>query len=382
MTATIGFNHLFIEPRSLTGPGYYAVQLVENILRLPAGRLAPFTFKLFAQRGTEHHYSAAARDLMVEVPSLPGRFARVAWEQTILPLRSRREKIDLLFSPGFVSPVFGAQVMAAAIPDMYYRVQPDFAERFQRQYWRVMIPLTSRVCDLILTISESSRRDIERYLPAARGKTVVTPLASRFEPVAEGDGDQRASDGRPFVLMVANLTPNKNVIRLVEALAILRREGRQIDLVHIGGDHLGELQQAVATFDMESRVRTLGRVDDSTLTAAGRDCLCMVVPSLYEGFGMPAVEAQALGAPLICSDRGALPEVTGDAALMFDPEDAEALAASIAKIMDEPQLRTEMRSRGLRNVRNFSWTRTAELTLTAFERQLQNHGLIKAPDRP
>lgn len=369
MTATIGFNHLFIDKGPLTGPGYYAVQVVENILRLPVARLAPFGFKIFAQRGTEHHYSAAARDLIVEAPA-SSRFSRVAREQLLLPLQSRREKVDLLFSPGFVSPLFGARVKAATIHDMYYRVVPHVVERFQLQYWRAMIPVTSRVCDLILTVSESSRRDIERYLPAARGKVVVTPLASRFTPETGGD-DRLATHAPPFVLMVANLTPNKNVTRVVEALAALRREGRCVDFVHIGADGRGELARAIAAHGMQGHARSLGKVDDATLAAAARDSLCMVVPSLYEGFGMPAIEAQALDAPLICSDRSALPEVAGDAALMFDPEDTRALAACIARVMDDPALRAEMRRKGLDNVRNFSWRRTAELTLDAFDRHLR-----------
>lgn len=376
MTATIGFNHLFIEPGPLTGPGYYTMQVLENILLLPPEQRAPFRFKVFVQRGTEHHYSATAQELIVAVPAAGGRYARVIWEQLLLPLRTKREGVDLLFSPGFVSPMFGAPILTAAIPDMYYRVVPDLVERFQRQYWRVMIPLTSRVCDLLLTISESSGRDIERYLPAARGKVVVTPLASRFP--AMKDGSQEPPRSPPYILMVSNLTPNKNVTRVVEALANLRREGRDIEFVHIGVDLNGELGRAIACFGLDNHVRSLGKVDDATLIATARSSLCMVVPSLYEGFGMPAIEAQALGAPLVCSDRSSLPEVASGAALMFNPEDTAALAACIARIMDEPGLRETLREKGFENVQRFSWQRTAQSTLNAFQQILSTRGLIGA----
>ena len=347
------------------------MQLVENLLQLPGDRLARYEFKIFAQRGTAHHYSPAARARLIEVPRFSGRFARVFWEQLLLPLRSRREKVDLLFSPAFVSPLFGAPLLAAVIHDMYYRVLPSAVEPFQRQYWRAMIPLTCRVCDAIFTVSQSTRRDVERYLPAARDKIVVTPLASRFAP-SDGNGLEPAKvHDHPFVLMVANLTPNKNVWRLVEALALLREDGRDIDLVHIGSDPRGEMARAVTAHHLNGHVRSLGKVDDTTLVVAARTCLCMIVPSLYEGFGMPAIEAQALGAPLVCSDRGALPEVASEAALMFDPEDAHALAACIARVSDDPILREQMRNRGFRNASNFSWQHTAELTLDAFEQALQ-----------
>ncbi len=368
MTAIIGFNHLFIDSGSLTGPGYYAIQLLETALRLPEITRSPFTFKVFVQHGTTHHYSTAAKAHLIEVPALSGRVSRVLWEQFKLPLLAKREKVDLLFSPGFVSPAFGAPILATTIHDMYYRAVPDLVERYQRHYWRAMIPLTSRVCDLILTVSESSGRDIEHFLPAARGKVVVTPLASRFAPIEVLP--PRPIGGTPYMLMIANLTPNKNVTRVVEALALLRHEGRNVDFVHIGVDLRDELAQAIATFGMQNHVRMLGKVDDATLVDTAVNSLCVVVPSLYEGFGMPAIEAHALGAPLVCSNRSALPEVAGDAALLVDPESPKSIAAAIAKLMDDPELPMTLQRKGLENVRNFSWDRTASLTLAAFTRQL------------
>lgn len=364
----IGFNHLFIERGSLTGPGYYAVQLFENLLTLDPNERRFFKFLVFAQEGTQHHYSADAQAHLVVVPSRNSRFSRVAWEQLWLPLWSIREKVDLLFSPGFVSPVYGAPILAAMIHDMYYRAVPAFVERYQRLYWQAMMPITSRVSKIIVTNSNSSKRDIERFLPPARGKVVVTPLASRFEPLELPEDEYLSSE--PYVLVIANLTPNKNISCVLKALAILRGNGRKINLVHIGVDLRGELARASAENNLSDQVISLGKVDDSTLKASARSCLCIIVASFYEGFGMPAIEAQALGVPLICSNRSALPEVAGDAALMFDPADEDALAACIIRVADEPGLRMKMRSEGFENARRFSWQHTAQLTLSAFSRQL------------
>jgi len=372
MTALVGFNHLFIDSTPLTGPGYYAVQVLEHIAALSQEGRVPFTLKVFTRPETRSHYSEAVQDLLIELPVTGGRFARVAYEQVRLPWRARRERIDLLFSPGFVSPLFGAPRKAATIHDMYYVVLPEAVDPFQRLYWRAMVPLTSRVCDCLLTVSHNSRKDIERYLPAARGKTLVTPLASRFAATVRQESEPLPvpAGGRPYVVMVANLTPNKNVSRVVESIALLRDRGIDIELIHIGVDPRGELAAAVKAFAIEDRVCSLGKVDDATLVATVRSSLAVVVASLYEGFGLPALEAQTLGAPLICSNAGSLPEVVGDAALMFAPEDTKALAAQITCLLNSASLRESLRTRGFANAEQFSWRRTAELTIDAFSAQL------------
>lgn len=366
----IGFNHLFIDSGPLTGPGYYAVQLLENLLALPKEKLSSFKFCVFAQDGTQHHYSENTQRHLVLVPPQSSRFSRVAWEQIMLPIWSVRKKVDLLFSPGFVSPMYGAPILATTIPDMYYRAVPEFVERYQRLYWRIMLPMTSRVSKLVITISESSKRDIEHFLPGARGKVIVTPLASRFKAIDILDEDELSQE--PYVLVIANLTPNKNISRVVEALAMLRDNGRVVNLLHIGVDLYGELARAVSEHNLFGQVKSLGKVDDDSLRTAARSCLCIIVPSLYEGFGMPAIEAQALGVPLICSDRSALPEVAGNAALMFDPSNTSELSGCISRLIEERGLRNKMRSEGLVNARRFSWKSTAQLTLDAFDRQLKD----------
>jgi glycosyltransferase involved in cell wall biosynthesis len=253
---------------------------------------------------------------------------------------------------------------------MYYMIMPRTVPPFQRAYWKVFLPLSSRVCDVILTVSNNSGKDIETFLPAAAGKVVVTPLASRFTPAEPDTVLATLPTTQQYVLMIANLTPNKNVGKVVEALAILRGRGRKVDLVHIGSDHLGELASASARHAAGEWVRSLGKVSDEELIERARGCLALVVPSLYEGFGMPAMEALALGAPLICSNRGALPEVAGEAALIVDPVDAPQIADAITALIDDPTLRPRLQQAGLERAAQFSWVRTAEQTLEAFARHL------------
>lgn len=360
----IAFNLLFVEKQPLSGPGYYAVQLFEHLIRLSNEKAARYNFIAFVQEGTEHHFSEAARQRLAFVPAFTGRWARVLFEQIRLPFRVRARQVDLLFSPGFVSPVWGAPHKVATICDMYYRAVPDMVEPSQGKYWNVFIPLTARVCERIITISQNSLRDIERFLPVAKGKSVSIPLASRF-PVADNGTTDPATP--PFVLMVANLTPNKNCEIVVEAVARLRREGSDIRLVHAGKDNRDLLAASILAHDAGEFVASLGKVTDAQLAELYRTSLCVVVPSLYEGFGMPAIEAQALGAPLVCSNSSALPEAAGEAALFFDPRSSEALTAQLRRLLVEPQLRQDLIEQGFRNASRFSWDENAARTLDIFD---------------
>lgn len=363
---TLGVNLLFVDGSNLTGPGFYACQLFEQLATLAMERK---DFKLigYAQHGAERHFSKIAWSCVLPMRNLRGRVRRVLFEQISLPLQASQDKVSILFSPAFVSPLWGAPHLVVGICDMYYRVIPDLIEAQQRRYWQLMIPPSARRCERIITISESSKRDIERYLPASAGKTHAFPLASRFAPrPRQQPAEPIASSAIPFVLMVANLTANKNVRVVVDAVAKLRSEGFAIDFVHIGSDVLGQLADRVRTLDASGYVHQLGKVSDDELLDRYRHCLCTIVPSLYEGFGMPVLEAQSCGAAMICSDRGAVPEAAGEGAIFFDPENPVALAAAIQRYLEDEPLRRLMQERALVNVANFSWRNTAEGTLGVF----------------
>jgi glycosyltransferase involved in cell wall biosynthesis len=247
----IAFNLSFIDSSPLTGPGYYAVQLFEHILRDFKVPNSKCELIAYVQASAVEHFSPDAQTFIRKIPSLNGRFSRVLYEQFFLPIVCIREGIDLLFSPAFVSPVWGAKRLVATICDMYYRVVPEATEPFQRKYWNFMIPITGYVCDHIITISANSKKDIETYIPVARGKTVSIPLASRFE-VPDTGKEPEVLAHRPAILMVANLTPNKNCAVVVEAVSILRKKGRDVSFVHAGKDHLGLLQKSIEENDAGS----------------------------------------------------------------------------------------------------------------------------------
>ena len=365
----IAFNLAFIETGPLTGPGYYAMQLFEYAL----AQTEDTKLIAYVQDGAQHHFSEQARQHISTIPSFKSRISRVLYEQFILPLKCRRDAIDLLFSPAFVSPMWGAPILIATICDMYYAVVPEAVERFQRQYWKVFIPLTALVCNRLITISQNSKADIERIIPAARGKVTSIPLASRMMLKADDTqpGTLNNRCARSTFLMVANLTPNKNPGVVAEAIGKLANYGIDAQLVHVGHDHLGLLADAARKFGVENRIINCNKVSDIELRKHYTIAGAVIVASLYEGFGMPVVEAQAMGAPLICSDRSALPEAAGDGALFFNPENSQELAICMRQVIEmSDSERQKLIARGRANAATMSWQRTAEETMTLFRAAL------------
>jgi glycosyltransferase involved in cell wall biosynthesis len=364
-TRVIAFNLAFLNGTALSGPGYHAVQLFEAMAEL-IGRDRPDVKLLgFLRADARRHFGARAQDRLVTTASPARRVTRVLWEQTMLPLLARRHRVDLLFSPAFVSPLWGAPRLAAFIHDMYFAVIPELIDQRQRRYWEWMIPPTIRRCDRLLTNSEQTRRDLEAFAPAARGKTAVTRLASRLGPHLTSEAADVAG---PFLLVVANLTRNKNIEAVTAALAQLRAQGFEVRLVHVGADPDRRLATAARAEGLEGAVDALGKVSEGRLVGLYRSAFAVVTASTYEGFGMPAVEAQAMGAPLVSSDAGALPEAAGpDGALYFDPARPEELASQLLRLRDEPGLRDVLIARGRMNNARYSWADAAAETMAVFD---------------
>ena len=368
----IAFNLAFIDAGPLTGPGYYAVQLFEHALQHDKG----LRIIGYAPMSARHHFSEMARLSLRILPNFAGRVSRVIYEQVMLPLRANRDCVDLLFSPAFVSPLWGAAARVVTICDMYYAIVPEATERWQRLYWKTFIPLSAKRCRHIVTISKNSQSDIESIISCAKGKVTSIPLASRmhFSPTESSllDPDNSSNDEEyPSLLLVANLTPNKNPQIVASALSILNGRNVKVKLTHIGKDHLGLLAKAVRDHGVDAQLISLGKVSDSELRQAYRRATAVVVPSLYEGFGMPAVESQAMGAPLICSNRGALPEAAGNGALFFDPTDAVSLADRVCELLKMTSAqRNDLIAKGFANAATMSWQRTADETVALLQRIL------------
>ena len=364
----VAANLCFIEPRRLTGPGYYAVQVFENLARLAANGDLNFELRGYIQTASAEHFTERALAHLTFVGSFNGRVSRAIFEQIRLPFQTRKDRIDVLWSPAFVSPCWGAKSLLATIPDMYYAVAPEMVERWQKYYWKVMIPLTARRCDGLIVISENTKRDVLRHLPVLENNIRVTPLASRIH-ANEFSSQVRLIDDR-YALLVANTTPNKNCQRVMEAVRDLNAQGYLLKLLHIGKDINDNLRQSALSLGAQDHLISLGQVSENDLVSAYQHCEFTIVASLYEGFGMPAAEALAMGAPLICSNRSALPEAAGGelggAALFVNPHETSELLSAMITILGDPELRAKLTSNGLGHAHKMSWELTARRTAEAF----------------
>jgi glycosyltransferase involved in cell wall biosynthesis len=299
----------------------------------------------------------------------------------------RRRPVDLLHVQ-YTAPPLAPCAVVATIHDLSFEHLPDTFKRRSRAQLRLTVRRTARMAGAVIAPSEFSRRDlIETYhLPPERVKRTPLAAAPHFAPVRDIRERQRVRELygiRPdYILAVGAIQPRKNLVRLVEAYADLRRRRSQAklpQLVLVGkrGWLYGETLSAARRHSRDGDIHFAGYVPEGNLPALYTDALCFVYPSYFEGFGLPPLEAMQCGAPVIAGNRTSLPEVVGEAGLLVDPFDMEALSAALGRLVDDAGLRIELRRRGLERSRLFSWRETARLTLEVYEQTalLAKHNL-------
>jgi glycosyltransferase involved in cell wall biosynthesis len=286
-------------------------------------------------------------------------------EQIAIPLVLRRERVTLFHAPHYVLPPLVRCRSIVTIHDCIHLMFPEYLpNRLAHAYAKASITLAARRAKRILTVSESSKRDILRFVdvPADRIDVIYNAYDECFaiEPREEDvlRVRERYQLQDPFVLYAGNVKPHKNLERLIEAFGIVRRAGFDaLKLVLIGDDisKYAVLRRAVHRLQLHKHVRFLGYLPEETLAVMYRLAGVFVFPSLYEGFGLPPLEAMASGTPVITSNASSLPEVVGDAALLVDPYDPDAIADAIRRIVSDETLRADLHRRGLARAKEFSW---------------------------
>ena len=302
-----------------------------------------------------------------EVGSAGQRLRRLAWSQLSLPRVARRHRASLIFTPapeGYLGNQTIPQVVM--VHDLRPISHPD--RSLQSVYFRAWVPPLLRQCHTILTNSAFTAAEIQRCSGVSSERIEVIPLgvdAERFRPASSGD---LPSQGRPYLLHVGQAYPHKNLGRLIDAFAAVARLQPALLLVLAGKPHASEtprLKALVRERGLQDRVLFRAYVPSTELPDLIRGALAFVYPSLWEGFGLPVLEAMAAGTPVLTSLGSGTEEVAGEAALLVDPWDQAALTAALSNLVREPQLRQELRRRGLERVRRYSWQRTAEDTKAA-----------------
>ena len=296
---------------------------------------------------------------------------RLGWEVAIHPP-------DVLFVPSHVLPLIHPRRSVATVHDLGYLYHPRAHTRRSRWYLGWATRHNARAARRVIVDSLATRDDLARWYGVSPAKTVLAyPAGVRdLAPVADPDEvaavRRRYNTGARYVLYVGTLQPRKNVETLVRAFARLARRGllpgdTRLVLAGRRGWLAEGIDRAIAASGCAERIVIPGYVAGEDLAALLSGALAFVMPSWYEGFGLPVLEAMACGAPVVCSRAASLPEVAGDAALLFDPADEGALAEALARLAAEPALRAELAVRGMRRARAFTWERCAEIVLSTLE---------------
>lgn len=248
-------------------------------------------------------------------------------------------------------------------------VMPSLARRLAYRWWNAR---AAKHADLILANSEATRSDVEHFFPVSRGRVrVVAHAADDFASVQSGPLPAGLMpSGSRYLLSMGNTKPHKDLPTLLRAFATLHANDPELRLLLVGADVPGFAAGVLGSDPAAAAVHFTGHVEDATLRTLYANATVFVFPSRYEGFGLPPLEAMIAGTPVVCSDAASLPEVVGDAALTFHAGDSDACAAAIARVLEEPDLRVRLVTSGARQVRHFTWERTAAATLAAYRELL------------
>ena len=289
------------------------------------------------------------------------------WEQVKLPRLARRYGIDILHSPANMAPLFYAGRSVIHIHDLCFVVNPEWYSFSFRTWYNFVIPRLARRATKVITNSNNSCNDLLQFcnLPAEKVSLVHWAVDQAFlstkpmQPIDMPD---------PYILYVGSLEPRKNIKSLVRAFEKLRFDhpDLQVKLILIGGESPLFADIGLTIKDFKEDIILKGFVDDEVLRSYYRQASLVAYPSLYEGFGLPPLEAMASGVPVVTSNTSSLPEVVGDAALMVDPMDVENLSRAMAEVLLNETLRQSMVDKGLRQVQKFSWQRVARNVMATY----------------
>jgi glycosyltransferase involved in cell wall biosynthesis len=368
----IGLNLSFLEPGQMGGLEVYARELAAA---LAARGDVDLVLLLNRRAAAEPPWSGLGETVVLGVD--PAR--RVEWvraDQMLVPRAAERAGVELVHSLASTGPVRGAIPSVVTVHDLAYLVYPDAHFGLRALGMRVLVPFAVRRSARVIVPSAATRADLVRRLRAD---------PARIDVVPEGVGQSRRPSGtlpgavlravevhsRPLLLSISAKRPHKNLVRLIRALALLPAGQRPI-LVLPGypTPHETELRGEAARAGVADDIVLLGFVSPEELEALYDAATAVVLPSLYEGFGLPVLEAMARGVPVATSGRTSLAEVAGDAALKFEPEDEASIAQAIESLLADEPLREQLRSAGRERAAGFTWERTAELTMESYRRAL------------
>ena len=366
----IGFDATAI-PALRAGAGNYIYHLIHALSQVDREN----EYFVFAQKTQVQDLQVSNKNFNVIAVPVHGRALRLLWEQVTLPRYVRQLRLALLHSPHYTMPLLAQVKSVVTFHDMTFFLFPHLHRLHYRVPFQNMIRWSADRADRIITVSDSTKHDTQRCLNVSPQKLITIPLAAstEFRPVSEAEAatfcERQRLEIRKYICFVGVLEPRKGISVLINAFAKLAKEFSDLTLVIAGkkGWMYDDIVAAAKNLGLSERVRFLGYLDETDLICLINGAKVFVYPSLYEGFGIPVLEAMQCGTPVITTNVSSLPEVAGDAALLVGPNDSEALVQALRQVLTQPELAKAMSERGMARAKTFEWKRTATETLSVYE---------------
>jgi glycosyltransferase involved in cell wall biosynthesis len=351
------------------GSAVYTRHLVSHLQELCSGHhLSLYAFGREGERVTRKRFERVIRDTV--------------WMHGVLPLKIWRDRLDVFHATAFNAPLASPCPSVLTILDLCIVKHPEwFDHRWFYFYTTMMLPVLAPRADRIVTISECSKRELmDHYDLPAEKIAIISPAVDHrvfhatYDPAAIRDMKERFGIYGKYILSVGTLEPRKNLSRLIESFGKLKPQVDDCVLVIAGekGWQYDQIFRTVQSLGLEDSVRFLGYVPESELPLLYQGAELFVYPSLYEGFGVPLVEAMACGCPVVCSNRSSMPEVVGEAGILVDPEDARILVEAMRRVLSDSVLADALRMRGLERAQRFRWDDSARTLLGLYEDVLRS----------
>ena len=288
------------------------------------------------------------------------------WTPVAWPRWLRQEQVDLAHAQYIIPPIAPCPTVVT-IHDVSFLTHPEWFPTKPRLLMKTLIPLSARRANKVICGSEHAAGEIAKHCRISRAKIAVIPYAAdpRFRPLDRAEAKARVAEryglSQPFILALGLLQPRKNLSRLIDAFAALapQYDGLELAMVGRSGWQAEKVRERVEAMGLADRVKLPGAADDEDLPHLYSAAEMLVYPSLYEGFGLPPLEAMACGAAVIAGDTSSLPEVVGDGGMLVDPRSTEAIGAAIRELLDHPERAEALRRAGLLQAARFSWDQCA-----------------------
>jgi glycosyltransferase involved in cell wall biosynthesis len=357
----IGVNALYLIPGGVGGTEIYLRGLLSALAAIdPVNQ-----YFIFTNRETGPDLVPKTNNFQHRPQPVRAEFrpARLVWEQTALPLDAVRLNLDVMFNPGFTAPLACPCPQVTVFHDLQHIRHPEYFRWFDLPFWEFFLFWSAQVSRLLLADSDATAEDLLRHYRLPASKVRVARLG--VDPVFFELGRKRRPE--PFLLAVSTLHPHKNLDGLLAAFAEFRKVHPEFSLVVCGihGFFTGPLYDLRDSLGLARAVDFPGWIPREDLYDLYARAWAFVYPSLFEGFGLPVLEALAAGVPTACSNIEPVSSVAGDAALRFDPQNKEAMVDALERVMMESGLRTRLSKAGPIRAAQFSWRSTAESTLEA-----------------